>query len=328
MSLPGASIEEIEAARRLEPSGARARAMVRAGDRLHERLREGAIARRLEVLAIDRAPCRIATAITGARARGWAILERRALFLELDLEGQSRRVLVDPVARGSWRRTPWGAWWEERHTWRAARIGARDRSIEDALAAISIDPASIDLAILTQLRGVDLRALLGSGRGDGLEAPSASIFPRARWIIARAALEAAADPHDAERPFLVRDGLERIDRSSLTAIDRDAWLGSSTAIIATPGWSAGNASVFVHTARGVLGWSSHGAARGAWSPYHAGIDGLRELVREEDLPCAPRADAISREDALSSMSLERAIVDRDPGAPATHLIEPRERLVA
>jgi len=326
VSLEG-ELASIAEARRALPPGARLRATRRAGERLGDRLREGAVARRVEVLAVDRVPCRVVDALDGgARTpRTWAWLERRALYLELTIDGTLQRVVVDPVARGSWRRTPWGAWFCEAHPRRAAALG-EGRSLGDALASIGVDAATIDLAILTQLRGVDVAALVGTARGDGVAPAGAGALPRARWIVPAGAWSAALDLDEVETPTFVRDAMERVDDARVEQVG-DRAIGTGAALIETPGWSAGSASLFVRSERGVIGWSSLGVALVAWSPYHARLPGLRERVRELDVESVPRGDAISRLDARLSMSLERAVVDRLADRPALHAMLPREQLV-
>lgn len=319
-----APLDEIEPARRLRPAGARARALRRAGERLGERLRRGPVARRLEVLPLDRIPCRASVAFDGAlRARwGWLALERRALYAEIEIGGAVRRLVLDPVEPHAWTRTPWGERVVERRPAEARRPGAR--SVVGALASIGVRPEQIDVAIVTHLRGQDLRPMVGTERGDGLEGPRPSVFPRARWIVDAGEWADALDPDEHERPYLVRDGLERVARGRVVLVEQDLALGPSAALVSTPGLTAGHRSFFVRAQAGVLVWSSHGVSAQAWSPYHASLPGLRERVREMGFECIPRADCASRRDALGSMSFERAAADADPSNAALPLLVPSQ----
>lgn len=328
----GAGVETLcvlEEARRVQPAGARARALRRAGERLGDRLRsEGAIARRIEVLAIERVPCPASVAFDGALRVpiAWTTLERRMLFVEIEIGGATQRVVVDPVEPGAWMRTPWGAWFAETHPRRAKKM--RRRTLDAAIASIGIERASIDIAVVTHLRGQDLGATIGTSRGDGVAGPRASAFPRAAWIIGAFEWSSAIDPHDDERPHLVRGGMDRLDEARVTRIDRDLALGTGAALIRTPGLTPGHATFVARGPNGVLAWSSHGVAVDCWSPYHGRVPGLRARVRERDVECVTRSDVASRQDALTSMSLERAIVDRRRDQPAFHLVVPQQELVA
>lgn len=322
------ALAAFDEARRVVPAGARARALRRAGERLGDRLRASSAVRRVEVLSLERVPCAVDVAFDGALRAPlrWITLERRMLFVELELGGAVRRVLVDPVEPGAWRDTPWGAWFVEAHPRRAAALASRVRSIEGALATISVSAATIDLSIVTHLRGQDLRATIGTARGDGVEARRASVTPSARWIVPRTEWEGARDPHEHERPHLVREGLDRVDESRIAWMEGDLALGDSAALVATPGLTDGHATLFVRSASGVLAWSSHGVAPDAWSPYHARLPGLRARVRELGVECVPRGDAAARGDALTSMSLERAVTDARGDAPAFRQILPQQEL--
>lgn len=322
-------LADLDRARAVTPAGARVRELRTAGEALGERLRQGAIAR-VEVLALDRIPCRLATALDGASTgtlRAWGELERRMLFVELERGGERVRVVVDPVALGSWQRTPWGAWLAEAHPRRAraALEGARD--VASALASVDVDPASIDIAVLTHLRGQDLRALIGTARGDALEEARPSVLPRARWVVSATEWASARVPHDLERAHLVRGSLERVAESRVEPFEHDLVIAGALAIVRTPGLTEGHASALVHDRGGVRVWSGHGVSAECWSPYHSRVAGLRERVRELDVEAVPRGDAFSRGDALTWMAFERAASDRDAAKPALHRIEPSHRLV-
>jgi hypothetical protein len=324
------TLSDLDAARQLVGAGARALALRRAAQRVAERLCAAPRALRLEVLELDRIPIGAHAALDGALAvtMRWLELSRRALYLELPRAREARplRVLVDPVEPGAWQRTPWGARFAERRPRRTRALG-RGRSIERALGSIGVPSEAIDIVVVTHLRGQDLRRLVGTVRGDGLEGPHVGLFPRAIWFIPRLEWEDARAPHPHEVPHLVRGGLDRIDTARVVFFDRDVAIASSAALIRTPGLTTGHASLFVRGPEGVLAWTSSGVAVDCWSPYHARIPGLRARARELDAECVPRGDSASRLDALSSMAIERAIADRRADEPAFHQILPQQELV-
>ncbi|AKF11020.1 hypothetical protein [Sandaracinus amylolyticus] len=319
------ALSELDAARASTPAGTRLRALRLAGEALAERLRDAAPVRRVEVLALDRVPVRAELALDGALRAPvrWMELERRMLFLELE---SGARVVVDPVEPGSWSRTPWGTWLAEAHPRRARRALQQGRSAGAALASIGVEADTIDVAILTHLRGQDLRALIGTAHGDGVEGPRESMLPRARWIVSATELASAAVPDDLERAHLVRDVRARVAEDRIEAITRDVSLRGSVAVMHAPGLTEGQLGVAVHDARGVFVWSAQGVAVDCWSPYHARLPGLRERVRELDVEAIPRGDAWSRGEALISMALERAVADRRQDAPAMHRVVPSAAL--
>jgi hypothetical protein len=325
-SLP--AIDDLDDARRIAHAGPRALALRRAGEALGDRLRAArAPVRRIERLPIDRFPITASAALDGALRAPlrWLAVERSALYLEVTVEDALCRVLVDPVEHGAWAHTPWGAWVSERYPRLAAGHG---HPIESALRTIDVAPDTIDLVVLTHLRGQELRRLVGTSRGDGVERPRGSAFPAARWLVGDVEWACAHAPHELDKPYLVRDGLTRVDGSRLETFVSDVAIGEACALVRTPGLTDGHATLFVRTAAGVIAWTSHGVAVDCWSPYHASLPGLRDRVRELDAECVPRGDANGRCDALTSMSLERAVVDRRTDEPAFHRIVPQQELVA
>jgi hypothetical protein len=298
---------------------ARGLGLRRAAEGLGDRLREGPKAVRIEALALDRRPCTTRAACDGAwkTSARETTLTWRALYLELSIGGAQRRVLVDPVEPGAWRGTPWGG---------RPRRGAGDAGtrIEDALAGLGVSPDTIDLVLLSHLRGQDLRRLVGTARGDGLRGPLPGVFGRARWLVDHAAWAARTRPHDAERAYWSRDGLQGVE--AVEACRADLSLGAGAAWVSSPGWSEGQRTLFVNTAQGVMAWSAHGVSRGCWSPYHARLPGLRARVRSVDAECIPRGDGLCRVSALDGMAMERAATSRCPDAPEMHLVWPQQVL--
>lgn len=321
-------LPEFEEARRITPTGARTRALGRVGERLGDRLRGACAVVRAEVITLERLPCLASIAFDGALRvpMRFVVLERRMLFLELESQGSRVHVLVDPAEPQTWRHTPWGAWFASEYPRRTQPLASHTRSLETALHTVGVTSEEIDLAILTHLRWQDVQLMLGTSRGDGIEAKRASILPNARWIIPRIEWENAADPHDLERPFQVRDALSRADTSAVVFADGDLAIGESVALVSTPGLTDDHRTLFVRGAKGVFAWSSHGVTPSSWAPYHSPLPGLRAHTRERSLDCIPRGDASSRRDALTSMALERAVVDRDVDAPELPQIVPQQGL--
>lgn len=293
-----------------------------------DRLRDQSSVTQYEVLALERLPCETHVAFDGALRAPlrFVSLERRMLFLELENAGKRLRVLVDPTTPRAWRRTPWGASFEFRHPRRTQSLATHARGLEEALRTIGVGADTIDLAILTHLRWQDLGYLLGTSRGDGVEARRASVLPNARWIVPRVDWENAADAHELDRPFHVRDALARIDTTSIFFAEGDLAIGQAAVLVSTPGITEDHRTLFVRGPTGVFAWSSHGVSPWAWAPYHSSLPGLRARVRERSLDCIPRGDSSSIKDALTSMALERSVVDRDVDSPELPQIIPQQSL--
>jgi N-acyl homoserine lactone hydrolase len=136
------------------------------------------------------------------------------------IEGSSPRILVDPGCQADLL---------------IAHLGNPTEHIqllEEGLGKFGVKPDDIDIVILTHLHG-DHVAL-------------AHKFPRAKFILQKAELEALLHPH----PFTASAGfynLDNIKGLNIQTIEGDKEIADGIKVIATPGHTQGNQSVVVNT---------------------------------------------------------------------------------
>ena len=123
-------------------------------------------------------------------------------------------------------------------------IYAYDRvpGIPDALAAVGLQPADIDLVVLSHLHFDHVGALVTPGR-DGELSP---LFPRARHVVQAAELEAWRHPDPRSRPSYKRENLQLLeDAGRLQIVEGDNELGAGISVRVTGGHTAGHQAVYV-----------------------------------------------------------------------------------
>jgi glyoxylase-like metal-dependent hydrolase (beta-lactamase superfamily II) len=124
-------------------------------------------------------------------------------------------------------------------------IYAYDRvpGIPDALAAVGLEPADIDLVVLSHLHFDHVGALVTPGR-DGELCP---LFPRAKHVVQAAELEAWRRPDPRSRPSYKRENLALLEEAGrLQIVDGDSELTAGISVRVTGGHTAGHQAVYVY----------------------------------------------------------------------------------
>jgi glyoxylase-like metal-dependent hydrolase (beta-lactamase superfamily II) len=123
-------------------------------------------------------------------------------------------------------------------------IYAYDRvpGIPDALAAAGLQPADIDLVILSHLHFDHVGALVAPGR-DGELCP---LFPRARHVVQARELEAWRRPDPRSKPSYKPENLALLEQEGrLTVVDGDAEVAPGISVRVTGGHTAAHQAVYV-----------------------------------------------------------------------------------
>jgi hypothetical protein len=105
-----------------------------------------------------------------------------------------------------------------------------------ALDRAGLSPEAVDLLVLGDLQGVDLRALTGGGERR-------FPFPSARVVVQRREAAAAAAPHPAQREAYAGAHADSAEAERLAVVEGDAELGGGVAVVWTPGRSDGHQSL-------------------------------------------------------------------------------------
>jgi glyoxylase-like metal-dependent hydrolase (beta-lactamase superfamily II) len=124
-----------------------------------------------------------------------------------------------------------------------------DRSTAENLRALGVDPASIDLVLMTHLHfdhaGGTTRRVPGSA--DRVE----PIFSRARHVMQRREWEDATHPHERNRAsYLAENILPLGDAGLVDLVDGQAEVAPGVFVVPTPGHTRGHQSVRIEDGQG------------------------------------------------------------------------------
>ncbi|MGF1465854.1 MAG: hypothetical protein ACFCGT_06945 [Sandaracinaceae bacterium] len=312
-------IHDLDEARAVARPGPRARALRRAGEVLGDALREGPEVVSVRSLHVSDLvyPSRFAFHGALSLPLPYVMMRHRCLLVQVRAEGTVRNVLFNPSDREGAKATPYFRRLLQSYPFAEALVGAPVKSLVERLADHGLAPEDIDLVAFDHFHTQDLRPTLGTLSGDGLRGPWPARFPNAKLLAPRVEWEDWDDLHPLQRPWFVADGKKGLDPSRVVLTDGDLQLGDGLLLLATPGHTRGNQTLFAHTPEGVFGCSENGTSADSWSPYESRLPGLRRHARlfdaEAVLNCnTPEGGA----EQLTSMILERAIVDRVAAAPA------------
>lgn len=193
-----------------------------------------------------------------------------------------------------------------------ARVEAHLRrpTAVESLFHLGVRPEDVDYIAFDHLHTQDLRALLGTRA-----IPAA--FPNARLLIQRAELSILSTLHPLQRPWFLPDAIEDVALDRFLVTDDDLLLGDGVALVRTPGHTAGNWSLVIHTDRGVWAVSENGVACDSYAPEASKIPGLRRFAARSGLEVILNSNTLEgRNEQYTSMILEKALVDRCPDNPA------------
>lgn len=323
-------LHALDEARAMREGALRTEKLRLGGALIGEALRSGPKVRALRTLPISTLAYPTSYALQGAMklAPPFVILTHRALFVQLETEDGLKNLLFNPSDPVAARATPFFARLIARLGERLAdKLQRRFPPIESQLRDLGVAPESIDLIAFDHFHTQDLRPLLGSNepRPDGRAILPR--FPNALLLAPRAEWEDWDDLHPFEAAWFIRDGKRGIDESKVILTEDDLYLGPGAILLKTPGHTSGNQTLFVNTERGVFGCSENGTSADSWSPYESRIPGLRRALRDLDVEVILNSNTpVFGREQMSSMLLERSVVDRVPEQPAFMQMFPSSEL--
>jgi glyoxylase-like metal-dependent hydrolase (beta-lactamase superfamily II) len=116
-----------------------------------------------------------------------------------------------------------------------------DRCVATALIDIGVDPASIDVVVLTHLHFDHAGGAARRG-GDGLE----PVFPRARHVVQARELASALAPHERNRASYLLDNIEPLRAAGLLeTVNGAAEIVPGITVLPSPGHTPGHQSVLI-----------------------------------------------------------------------------------
>jgi glyoxylase-like metal-dependent hydrolase (beta-lactamase superfamily II) len=176
-----------------------------------------------------------------------------------------------------------GSFFEPRLRERYGVVEAQHRLLE-SLAAIGLSDSDIDVVVLSHLHFDHAGGLFAAYR-EGR--PPELLFPRARFVVSRAALERARAPHARDRASFIPELPELLDRSGRLDVLGDAdgprVLGERIRVRQTHGHTVGLLHAIVVGERGSAFFCSDLVPGSAWVhlPITMGYDRYPELLIDE-----------------------------------------------
>ncbi len=308
-------VREFQVARAVRSPGARQRALRRAAEELRERFADSPRVISVRTLPVTTFAYPTKYALWGAAysPAPYVILTHRALLVQFLQRGEVMTLLFNPTDDIAARATPFFARMiEQVGDYVAFRLLAPPfRSLEEQLADYGLTPDSIDYVAFDHFHTQDLRPLLGTDDGE-----YSARFPRAKLLAQRSEWEDWDDLHPMQRAWYVADGKRGVVTGRVALVEGDLELGDGVLLVATPGHTSGNQTLFINTADGVWGCSENGTCADSWSPLSSRIKGLAAMCRRQDLDLVLNANTPELgAEQYTSMCLERALVDRVARAP-------------
>lgn len=181
---------------------------------------------------------------------------------------------------------------------------SRHGTIESALDDAGVRPAEVDYVTYDHLHVQDVRRLFGE------------VLPRAKLIAQREELRILERLHPLQKPWYVEGALDGVPAERIIALDGDVLLGGGVAIVATPGHTAGNHTICLHTDAGLWTISENGIAVDCYAPYASDIGGLRRYAKHNEVEVILNGN--TREGSLdqyTSMILEKTLADASAKRP-------------
>jgi hypothetical protein len=312
---PGTTaLSDLDAAWGVGPSGARLRAVRVAAERVRDRFAAGPRAVSVRTLPLANAPYPARFAFHGAALSPapYVVFTHRCLVVQFLQAGELRTLLFNPTDVAGARTAPFFARLAARVPRRAQRIVAPEfEPLTEQLARLGIRPEDVDYLAYDHMHTQDLRPVLGTADG---RVPAR--FPRATLVVPRVEWDDWDDLHPIQRDWFVRDGKAGVSNERVALTTGDLALGDGVMLLRTPGHTVGNQTLFVNTDTGVWGVSENGTCADSWSPMDSRIPGLRARARA-GFDVVPNANTLEHaSDQITSMVLERTIVDRVKRAPA------------
>ena len=145
-------------------------------------------------------------------------------------------------------------------------------TVEERLAEIGIAPEKVDYISYDHLHTQDLRKWLGAGGDPGT-------FPNAKLLVMRKEWESAHGLLPTQSQWYCPHGIDGVDPGRVVLLDGDVMVGSSVALVHTPGHTEGNHSFVTRTTEGIFVTSENGVGPDAYAPAASRIPGLAKYAR-------------------------------------------------
>jgi hypothetical protein len=238
-----------------------------------------------------------------------------------DPDGTPRTLLWEPSDHERGEFTPYYAGLTERmpipHGLSKRLLSRTHGTVLGHLRALGIDPADVDYLAFDHLHTQDVRRHLGTRRpAPDLGSPDEPLggwFPNAKLITQVHEWETIRNIHPLQAPWYQPETYDDLRPESLLFIDGDVLVGPGVGFLFTPGHTAGNMSLVLHTDEGIWVSSENGIAAESWMPGASRIPGVCGWAREWGHEVILNANTLEFTAwQYDSMVAERLVADPTP----------------
>lgn len=277
-----------------------------AAERFRERFGAGGVVRGVRMVDLSSAAYPVRHVFGGAvrtAASPWVSVMARLVIVRFeDFEGVPRLLCWRPlIVDGA--PAPFETQLAERYGRSVPRLvlSAHFNTVREALAHHALPPSEVDYVAFDNLRGQDMRTLMGATRPvEGEPEARDALFAGARFLVRRSEVDTARAPHPSQRAWYVPGGMRDVVEDRLVELEDDVELGVGVALLSSPGHTKGSQCLVIRTPDGVYVFSGNGLASDSWHPHLSKIPGVRK-----------EAEVLSREVVLDSHTVEDAVDQYD-----------------
>ncbi|MBW3621186.1 MAG: hypothetical protein KY461_13155 [Actinobacteria bacterium] len=234
-----------------------------------------------------------------------------------DPDGELRTLLWEPSDHELGDRTPFFARLKAETPIPQSLLTSVHGTVLGHLRALGIDPEDVDYLAFDHLHTQDVRRLVGTTRPAPdlgyTDRPVPAWFPNATLLTQAQEWEALRHLHPLQAPWYQPETYLDLPPDRLALVGGDVLLGPGVGLLATPGHTAGNMSLVLHTDGGLWTSSENGIAAECWAPESSRISGLRRFRADWGQEVVLNANTIEFAAwQYDSMIVESLVADRTP----------------
>jgi glyoxylase-like metal-dependent hydrolase (beta-lactamase superfamily II) len=294
-------LHELDDAWAVDPAGSRTEAVRTAAGRLKQRLKQAPRAQSVRTFDLITLPYPTKYGLGGVArvAAPFLMMTNRMQIVTFVDEGVTRRLLVNPSDHERNEATPFFARLRDQAPAFLNRVIARRHAtVPQRLEEAGLRGEQIDYVTYDHLHTQDLRRVL-------LE-----WCPKAKLLVMAAELAIFERLHPLQRDWYIADALKGVPTGRLQPLDSDVEVGDGVTLVRTPGHTAGNHSIVLHTDGGLWTISENGVSADNWQPDKSEIAGVKRTA--EATATEVILNSNTREQSLeqyTSMVLEKTLAD-------------------
>lgn len=234
-----------------------------------------------------------------------------------DADGELRTLLWEPSDHERGEHTPFFARLKAETPVPQRLLTTEHGTVLGHLRALGIDPLDVDYLAFDHLHTQDVRRLVGTTRPAPdlgfTDRPVPAWFPNATLLTQAQEWEALRYLHPLQAPWYQPETYLDLPPDRMALLSGDVLLGPGVGLLATPGHTAGNMSLVLHTDEGLWTSSENGIAAECWAPEASRISGVRRFRADWGQEVVLNANTIEFAAwQYDSMIVESLVADRTP----------------